>query len=131
MITFLRKKRVQIVQTLIVSCPRCSKFVCLKRIINKRKNHGSSESIFLKHRTSICNNQKVEWYIFNSPCYLRPIFMFYTVFLQPYLINSIFVTFYVSTLVTCPIWKVNILGQIQYNNNNFFILKFKTITPDS
>ena len=46
-----------------------------------------------------CNNQKVEEYKYNSSCYL----MFSTLFPQPYLINSIFVTFYVGTLVTRPI----------------------------
>ena len=35
--------------------------------------------------------------------YLSLVFMFSTLFPQPYLINSIFVTFYVGTLVTCPI----------------------------
>ena len=63
-----------------------------------------------------CNNQKVEEYKYNSSCYL----MFSTLFPQPYLINSIFVTFYVGTLVTRPIWKVNILDEIQWMEYIFF-----------
>ena len=66
-----------------------------------------------------CNNQKVEEYRYNSSCYL----MFSKLFPQPYLINSIFVTFYVGTLVTRPIWKVNILDEIQWIEYIFFQLE--------
>ena len=59
--------------------------------------------------------------------------MFSTLFPQPYLLNSIYVTFYVGTLVTCVTFEKLILW-VKYNKINgiyFFNSKFKTVISDS